>query len=124
MRRDVRRPDDPIRQRAEQRERALKKLSQLTTGAAVAGTFATVGFGGLAAITYSGTSANAAVVDDGTSQNQQSTTAPGAVTNPYVTNPYVSNPGATQPPTQQFAPAPVQPPTISRHRSHVSSGSS
>ena len=109
------RPDDPIRQRVEQRERAIAKLSRLTTGAAIAGTFATVGFGGLAAMTYSGTPADSASVDDSTTQDQPLATSPAGGTSSSVTNPT-----ATQPPTQQY----VQPPTVSRGRRHVSTGGS
>lgn len=112
---DGRRPIDPTRLRAELRERALGRLSSLTTAAAIGGTFATVGFGGLAAMTYSGTPviADPISVDGTTSQGQ----VPSGQSNG-------TTPSASHVPTnQQFQPA--QPPTVTtRKRTHVSSGGS
>ena len=127
MRRDDRRPMDPIRLRVDMRGRALDRLSRLTTGAAVAGTLATVGFGGLAAVTYSGTSSDQQAVDDSTSQSQaQDNNQPGTGATPQSNGTNQSTgsaPSATQPPTQQVVPA--QPPSVStHHRVHVSSGGS
>jgi len=116
MPRDERRPIDPTRLRVNQRERALGRLSRLTTASAIAGTFATVGFGGLAAITYGGTPAGSdpVTVDDTTSTPQANSTNPSNSTGSLATQ---------QPSTHQFVPA--QPPSTTTHRrTHVSSGGS
>ncbi len=105
-----------MRLRADLRERALDRLSRLTTATAIAGTFATVGFGGLAAITYSGTpvGSDPVTVDDQTTAPQANTTDPSNTTGSLATQ---------QPSTHQFVPA--QPPTVTtRRRTHVSSGGS
>jgi hypothetical protein len=115
MAHEGRRPIDPTRQRANQRERALDRLSRLTTATAIAGTFATIGFGGLAALTYAGTPTtnDPIAIDDAGQQGAVGTAQPND-----------TNTSATQAPTtRQFVPA--QPPsTTTRRRTHVSSGGS
>ena len=112
---DGRRPTDPTRLRADLRERALGRLSRLTTAAAIGGTFATVGFGGLAAVTYSGTPAAADPISvDDSAQGQVQAGVPNG-----------TNPSATRAPTTNQHVVPVQPPTVTtRKRTHVSSGGS
>lgn len=108
-----------MRLRANQRERALARLSRLTTASAAAATFATVGFGGLAAVTYSGTSATPSdqtALDDPSAQADAS--APQA-------NGTTTDPRATTGPTSTNRPIVVaQPPTRTRTRSHVVTGGS
>jgi hypothetical protein len=113
---DGRRPTDPTRLRADLRERALGRLSRLTTAAAIGGTFATVGFGGLAAMTYSGTPviADPISIDDTAPQGQVQSTQPNG-----------TSPSATRAPTTNQQVVPAQPPTVTtRRRTHVSSGGS
>jgi hypothetical protein len=113
-----------MRLRASQRERALGRLSRLTTATAVAGTFATVGFGGLAAVTYSGTPTtpiNQTTIDSSgeTAQENGTNDTP---TDPGSTTTSPSTPTSPSTTTQRIPT--VQPPTRTRTRSHVVSGGS
>ena len=141
MRSTAPRQADHVRQRTNQRDLAIARVSRLTTGTAVAGALATIGFAGLAAFTFSGnvtaTDANQVTADDSSSQDSQainqpadgSTTTPGGVSNPGTqgtqgtqTNPSTGSTGATTPSTGSTS---VNPPVVTtRHRSHVSTGGS
>jgi hypothetical protein len=125
---------DPIRLRANQRERALARLARLTTATAVAGTFATVGFGGLAAATYSGkpttpvdqtTTDNSGALGQDYS-NTDGSTPPNSGTNGTTTDPQstTTSPSTTSPSTTTQRIPTVQPPTRTRTHSHVVSGGS
>ena len=96
----------------------MGRLSRITTATAVAGTFATVGFGGLAAITYSGTSSPADTTDQTTDGSQSTDTQ--ALTSPGTTKATSAPNSAT---TTQQAPT-VRLPTTTRGRSHASTGGS
>jgi hypothetical protein len=73
-----------LRARATRRTVADQRLSDLTLATAVAGLAATIGFGGLAAVTYAGTASTPIVTGAG----QDSVTAPRTQggSNPTTTN--------------------------------------
>jgi hypothetical protein len=102
-------------QTSRNRDRALARIQSITTRTAVVASIATVGFGGLAALTYSGTSdtTNAA---DTTSQNVDGSTTD-TTTN---TDPTTS---ATNGVTAglQATPAPT---ATTKHKARVTSGGS
>lgn len=101
-------------QTSRNRDRALARIQSITTRTAVVASIATVGFGGLAALTYSGTSdtTNAA---DTTSQNVDGSTDTTTETD--------NTTSATDNVTTglQATPAPIATP---RHKAHVTSGGS
>ncbi len=104
---------DPQRQRTGQRDRALARLSRLTTATAVVGTLATVGFGGLAAITFSGTSSADAAQQPATQSDPLSALGLQPIS-PYAT-PRPST-------TRSYATVPA--PTRTSRRGHVTTGGS
>lgn len=88
------------------RQRATDRLNRLTAGAALAGAVAVVGFGTLAAATYSGTTAtNASVVTD----TSTSGTAPASTTGSTTTGSGFAN---------------AQAPTTASQPGHVTTGGS
>jgi hypothetical protein len=132
---------DPNVERTRQRDRALNRLSQLTTATAVAGTVAAFGFAGLAAVTYSGTpvaladdpagtldgtSNSVAGSDDQSFQNQPTTADDSGTTTQggsSASGSQSTTPQATtRPSTRQYTY--VQPPTRSTRRGHSSTGAS
>jgi len=141
MRSTAPRQADHVRQRTNQRDLAIARVSRLTTGTAVAGALATIGFAGLAAFTFSGnataTDTNQVAADDSSSQDTQglnqpadgSATTPGSVSNQGTqgtqgtqTYPGTGSTGATTPSTGSTS---VNPPvTTTRHRVHVVTGGS
>ena len=78
MRSSSPRPNDHIRHRAIKRDLAIERVSRLTTGTAIAGAVATIGFAGLAAFTFTGNTTAAddqqATTDDSGSQDTQALT--------------------------------------------------
>ena len=109
---------DSLRQRVSQRNSAIERVARLTTATAVVGTFATVGFSGLAALTYSGspTSDSSAVTTDDQSSAGQGLGQSGGTA--QVT------PSPTRSTTQSGT-ATVRPPTTTtRGRTHAVTGGS
>ena len=117
---------DPGRQRLVERDKALGRLSRLTTATAVAGAAATVAFGGLAAITYTGTTnaaANTVQQPDAEQQGLQGDDLQPQLFGDDETAEQQSLP--TLPPTtSQRQPTIIQPPIQTSRHSHVSSGGS
>jgi hypothetical protein len=110
---------DETRRSRHQRARAIDRLRTLTVGTTLAGVAATAGFGGLAAITYSGyddqaddSGVTTAAVDapDDTPAPTAPTTTPGGRTG-------TTSPGTVAAPT----PSPTPRKT---HHAHVTSGGS
>jgi hypothetical protein len=99
-------------QTSRNRDRALARIQSITTRTAVVASIATVGFGGLAALTYSGTSDTAAAADPTTQS------VDGSTTDPTATDP-TNGTGATS--GLQATPAPIATP---KHKAHVTSGGS
>jgi|GEM_PF-6450496 hypothetical protein len=100
-------------QTSRNRDRAVARIESITTRAAVLASIATVGFGGLAAFTYSGTSDTAAAADTtGQSVN-------GSSNDTTATDPTTNGNGTTS--GLQATPAPIATP---RHKAHVTSGGS
>lgn len=98
-------------QTSRNRDRALARVTSITTQTALVASIATVGFGGLAAITYSGTPAAAGSDStnvNGTTNNSSNGTTSGST----VTNPFTGL-QATQPPR-----------TSTRQKARVTSGGS
>ncbi|HEY7025211.1 MAG TPA: hypothetical protein VH371_09650 [Candidatus Limnocylindrales bacterium] len=113
MRNDAVERPDPLRKRISQRDQAIARVSRITTATAVAGAMATVGFGGLAAVTYSGDLTNTdttPITSDGQSTDGAEVTSQ-------------ATPVPTLSTTRSGTPT-VRPPTTTRTRSHVSSGGS
>jgi hypothetical protein len=104
-----------------ERDRALDRLRSITTGTAIAATVASAGFGTLAALTFSGTSTDAANGSDtgGGVVSQVGNTQTGSGTTSGTTYGR-SGPAATLAPLQ----AVQVPVTSTRHKSRVSSGGS
>jgi hypothetical protein len=116
------------RQQVTRRSVALNRLESITTGAAIAGVAGTIGFGALAAITFSGT-ANAANVTDGQSgSNVQIDRSGRSDDQVIVPAPNTNDDGGIAPNTnndsgtQPFVVAPA-PQTSTRH-SHATTGGS
>ena len=132
MRSAVTRPADHVRQRTNQRDAALARVSRLTTGTAVAGALATVGFAGLAALTFSGnataTDNNQVTTDSSTDQNTQglTPTTDGSSSNSNGSTSTSHGTQATQAPgyTYNQGSTTVNPPVVHHGRSHVSTGGS
>jgi len=107
------------RQQVTRRSVALDRLESITTGAAIAGVAGTIGFGALAAITFSGT-ANAANATDGQSrptvQDDRSGPSRDDVVTPVAPNSNDDNG------VQPFVAAPA--PQTSSRRSHATTGGS
>jgi hypothetical protein len=97
-------------QTSRNRDRALARIQSITTRTAVVASIATVGFGGLAALTYSGTS-DAANVGGSTTDTTTHTTT-GTDTTP-ATDSVTSGLQATPAPT-----------ATTRHTARVTSGGS
>lgn len=107
------------RQQVTRRSVALDRLESITTGAAIAGVAGTIGFGALAAITFSGT-ANAANATDGQSVPDVQTDRSGPSRDNVVTPvaPNTNDDNGSQP----FVAAPA-PQTSTRH-GHATTGGS
>lgn len=60
------------------RDRAVRRLSRLTIGTAIAGTLGSVAFGGLAALTYRGSSTVATTAAQVTTSSVAASPSPGA----------------------------------------------
>jgi hypothetical protein len=101
------------RHHVDRRSLALERLESITVGAAIAGVAGTLGFGTLAAVTFSGT-ANAA--DRQSDQNL--TTDPGSGSNDDGLTPRTNDDGGS--PFFQVQPAP----RTSAGRGHASTGGS
>jgi hypothetical protein len=101
-------------QTSRNRDRALARIQSITTRTAVVASIATVGFGGLAALTYTGTS-DATNAADTTSQNID-----GSTTDTTTTDTTTS---ATDSVTSglQATPAPT---ATTKHKARVTSGGS
>ena len=104
------------RQQVTRRSVALDRLESITTGAAIAGVAGTIGFGALAAITFSGT-ANAANATDGQSGPNVQTDRSGP-SRDNVVNPNTNDDNGSQP----FVVAPA--PQTSSRRGHATTGGS
>lgn len=65
-------------QTSRNRDRALTRLSSITTGTAIAAAVATIGFGGLAAANYSGTTNAATTVSGDDTTDSPAATGSGA----------------------------------------------
>jgi hypothetical protein len=107
-----------MRERTAQRDQALARLSRITTATAVAGTFATVGFGGLAAITYTGNSNSSdsnTVTPAGSANGDQGQTQSAQQAAPTAT---------PRQGTSHQQPVTINPPTVTQGRSHVRTGGS
>jgi hypothetical protein len=102
-------------QTSRNRDRALAKLRSITTGTAVAASIATAGFGGLAALTYTGTTDSTLGSSD--------TTSPAGVSDGTTTNDTTTTNNTTVGTTTGLQPtqAPV---TTTRKKKHVTSGGS
>src|SRR3954454_2704349 len=126
MPRDPQSPHDAVRHRVDERNRAFERVSRITTATALAGAFATVGFGGLAAATYSGnsdSSSDTVTTDDSVPgvQGFTATPAPPTARAPGAT---VGPPATNAPGTSNRQPVSVPPPTATRGRSHSTTGGS
>jgi hypothetical protein len=101
-------------QTSRNRDRALARLQSITTRTAIAASMATVGFGGLAAVTYSGTS-------DATTAN---TTVPATVVGGGATDTTTDTTAGTTNGASSGLQAVPAPTASTRHKSHVTSGGS
>jgi hypothetical protein len=97
------------RQTSRNRDHALAQLRSITTRTAVAASIATVGFGGLAAFTYSGTSDATTTLDTTVSSGSTNGTAADATTDDTTAS------------GLQATPAPT---ATTRHTARVTSGGS
>jgi hypothetical protein len=111
------------RHHVDRRSVALERLESITAGAAIAGVAGTIGFGALAAMTFSGT---ASAASDPQAPAQPDFTFNGGTSNGNTSNDDQVTP--IQPNTDdggsqffQVAPAPR---TSSGHRSHAATGGS
>lgn len=102
-------------QTSRNRDRAIDRLRSITTGTAVAATIATAGFGGLAALTYTGTSADATTGSAGT------TVPAGIFGGGTTTNTTNSTTNSTTSGRLQPVPAPT---ATTKHKAQVTSGGS
>ena len=91
----------------------MARLRSITTGTAVAATVATAGFGGLAAMTYTGTSADSTL---GSSDTTVPAGADGTTTNTTTNGATATSPTGLQPS--------VAPVTTTKKKKHVTSGGS
>lgn len=101
-------------QTSRNRDRALNRLRSITTGTAVAASIATAGFGGLAALTYTGTT------DASTGSTNTTLPAGGAVDGTTTTG---TRTGSTTTTVTGLQPT-VPPVTTTRTKTHVTSGGS
>ena len=132
MRSDASRPTDHVHVRANQRERAVARAARITTATAVAGSMATIGFAGLAAMTFSGNTNTAdaeQVTPAGQSaQDQQAVTqtSNGSSTNSTNSTPTARATAVPAPTTNSNgSTTTVNPPAVSTNRrSHVTTGGS
>jgi hypothetical protein len=105
--------------RADQRDAAVARVSRITNGTALAGGLATVGFAGLAALTFSG---NPTTTDADQATTDQ--TAPQSTTTTHGVQPTPAT-GASATAKPNGNTTTVNPPTVTTHvRSHVSTGGS
>jgi hypothetical protein len=102
-------------QTSRNRDRALARLQSITTQTAIAASIATVGFGGLAAFTYSGTTDSTNAVDT----NGQAGSVDGTSTDS------TSGTGATSTDTTGAGLQPTAAPAATaKHKARVTSGGS
>ena len=101
-------------QTSRSRDRAVARVGSITTQTAIVACVATVGFGGLAAFTYSGTPGVTSI--DQTSNSVDGTTND-------TTNGSTSNDTTSSGSTNGLRPAPA-PTASTRHKSHVTTGGS
>jgi hypothetical protein len=100
-------------QTSRNRDRAVASLQSITARTAVAATIATIGFGGLAAYTYTGTTDGASTIDSN---------AAGATTDGSTTN--TTTGAAATAPTPAGLQAVAAPTATKRPRARVTSGGS
>jgi hypothetical protein len=103
-------------QTSRNRDRALARVGSITSKTAIIASVATVGFGGLAAFTYSG--------DPSVTSIDQTTNSTDATTNDTTTNSSGTTSGRTSGGTTNGLQATQAPTTSTRHKSHTTSGGS
>ena len=100
-------------QTSRNRDRAISRIRSITTGTAIVASVATAGFGGLAALTYTGTSTDSTLVDANNS-------GAGSVAGTTTTGTPSATP-TTDTTGLQAAPAPT---ATTKHKARVTSGGS
>ncbi len=115
--------DKQLRAHTGRRREALDLLRSLTTGAVVAGAAGTVGFGALAAATFTGKATTPVATTDAQSIPYQRETTSGTDSNENRSGGTVSDPRTSVTGQQGFGTAPTPRPA-SGHQGHAATGGS